>query len=214
MKIVTVDGFAIRQLLDTEFGLLHSHCLVATEYAPKFYIPSEETWIGKRFLDELEFLLWVERELAGKVGKGYQEKRAEMRQRLGDKKDGGVFTVETGKVDDCLVRYVRGEGVRRELDPEFVFGGNGFVYDYVPKNEVWIDVKVDPKEIPFVLLHELTERKLMMSEKKSYDVAHDMAVAVEKEERRTHGAKYPGDADYDIKEGELWEKIKISEISR
>ena len=91
---------------------------------------------------------------------------------------------------------VDGSIVRRYLDPEFILGGHDLVYSYVPANTIWLDAHMDPREMPYILLHEETERRLM-SQKESYDFAHEIATVTDKEARRRGcKAKYPGDADY------------------
>jgi len=60
------------------------------------------------------------------------------------------------------VWIVRGDVVRSLFDVDFNQGGHGYVYPFVPKNEIWIDDDLYKKEIPFVLIHELHERKLMI----------------------------------------------------
>ena len=91
-----------------------------------------------------------------------------------------------------------GGGVSRgHLDPEFIFGGHDLVYpDYIPRGEIWLDDKTDPAELPYVLLHEMVERKLM-EEGKPYHVAHEYATVADKEAKRKDAiAWYPGDPDY------------------
>jgi hypothetical protein len=68
------------------------------------------------------------------------------------------------------VWIVNGELVRFFFFIDFTEGGHGFVYPFVPKNEVWLDDDLNPRERKFVLLHELHERNLMskwMNGKKS-----------------------------------------------
>ena len=43
----------------------------------------------------------------------------------------------------------------------FTEGGHDKVYNFIPKNEIWIDNDLSPKERKFVLLHEAHERNLM-----------------------------------------------------
>lgn len=56
---------------------------------------------------------------------------------------------------------VNGELVRSLFFLDFTEGGHDRVYPFIPKNEVWIDDDIYPKERKFVLLHELHERNLM-----------------------------------------------------
>lgn len=70
---------------------------------------------------------------------------------------------------------------------------------YIPPNEIWIDALQNEKEIPYTLLHEITEYT-HMKKRLNYDQAHDIATAFEKSQRRAEGvASYPGDENYTSK---------------
>ena len=56
---------------------------------------------------------------------------------------------------------VKGKLVRDLFNVDFNQGGHGYVYPFIPKNEVWIDDASYYKELPFILIHELHERRLM-----------------------------------------------------
>jgi len=57
---------------------------------------------------------------------------------------------------------IKGEVVRALFNVDFNQGGHHKVYHFIPENEVWIDDSIYYKEIPFVLIHELHERRLMI----------------------------------------------------
>ncbi len=79
---------------------------------------------------------------------------------------------------------VDGEKIRDNLDMDFVMGGNGSRYLYIPMNEIWIEgVYVKTPELKFILLHEYTELKLM-EKGYNYCKAHDTASAKELRIRR------------------------------
>ncbi len=78
-----------------------------------------------------------------------------------------------------LVYIVDGLVVRNEIDIDYVAGGHGYVYDYIPQNEVWIERDVEPVERPYVLLHELVEIRHMRDYLWKYDRAHEEANRVE-----------------------------------
>lgn len=82
------------------------------------------------------------------------------------------------------VWLVDGEIVRGIYGLEYGFGGHGFVYHFVPKNEVWIEEVLDSHERKFILLHELHERILMAREGKDYLHAHHGATIVEMHYRK------------------------------
>jgi hypothetical protein len=79
---------------------------------------------------------------------------------------------------------VDGEQVRKDKIM-FVSGGHGYVYDWIPKDEVWIDdnQKDKPSDMEATIKHELFEIKKMRDEGLSYDDAHELANAMEKEVR-------------------------------
>ena len=68
------------------------------------------------------------------------------------------------------VWIVDGEAVRDFFFLDFNQGGNGYVYHFIPKDEIWIDDDLNRREIKFVILHELHESRLM---KKGWGYAFD-----------------------------------------
>ena len=86
---------------------------------------------------------------------------------------------------EIQVWIVRGDLVRSLFFVDFTQGGHDKVYDFIPKGEVWIDDDVYYKEIPFILIHELHERYLVMKDKTSknmkeaYEKAHVKANELE-----------------------------------
>lgn len=87
------------------------------------------------------------------------------------------------KFQDVSVYLVDGKAVKPAYDMDFVEGGHGYVYSYIPKNEIWIDDQVDTDERDYVVLHELYERQRMKSLKESYERAHPRANRFEKQFR-------------------------------
>lgn len=78
-----------------------------------------------------------------------------------------------GKFDDIDVYLVDGDYIMEHIYPDFTQGGNGQVYGikakeegkpkFIPENEIWIDVNLDSREYPYIILHEYIEMKLMES---------------------------------------------------
>lgn len=66
------------------------------------------------------------------------------------------------------VWVVRGRIIRSLFDVDFNQGGHDLIYPFIPKGEIWIDDYLYKKEIPFSLVHELHERRLM-AEGREYD---------------------------------------------
>ncbi len=92
--------------------------------------------------------------------------------------------------DELKIYLVDGEAVRRD-HIEFVSGGHGYVYDYIPKEEVWIDdnQKDKPSDMEATITHELYEIKKMRENGLSYNEAHELANVVESEKRNNEQPK-------------------------
>jgi len=76
-----------------------------------------------------------------------------------------------------LTYYVDGNFVRNNIYADFTEGGHGYVYDFIPKREVWLD-RENIIETKPILVHELHERH-WMAKGLDYDHAHDKANVVE-----------------------------------
>ncbi|MDO8435516.1 MAG: hypothetical protein Q7S89_02430, partial [bacterium] len=87
------------------------------------------------------------------------------------------------------MKYVDGSLVRKHLDPFFFHGGHHYVYDYIPKNEVWLDDQNYSHDQIFTIAHELKERTLM-AKGMDYPSAHDFALAEERFLRRKQGVAH------------------------
>jgi len=79
---------------------------------------------------------------------------------------------------------VDGYYTRSNIYVDFVLGGHGYVYDFVPKDEIWIEQLENSKDMIFNLIHELYERYLMKKKDLSYEDAHEKAAKME--ERLRH----------------------------
>jgi hypothetical protein len=82
------------------------------------------------------------------------------------------------------VWIVDGSVVRRSIDREFLYGGNGQRYHYVPLREVWIDHAIVAEEYAYTVAHELKELELMARQGLSYGDAHNRALEVERRMRQ------------------------------
>lgn len=191
--IIYVDGFKIRMHLDLEFSLCYERSLDYNYYSPKFYIPENEIWIDHLFKDETDLLVRLETEpVPGATAWDRRESRKKKFLKPGPAPE---FSARKDQHMGYVVVYVRGDIVRQYLDPEFVQGGHEFVYDYVPKGEIWVDDKHDEAEKKYILEHEAVERTHMGKGMK-YDEAHERALVEERVMRRKDGACWPGDASY------------------
>lgn len=82
-----------------------------------------------------------------------------------------------------LIALVDGTHVRNHYDSDFSQGGNGFRYDFVPRDEIWIDQQISEVEWPLIAFHECRESELMRHGW-SYDRAHDRAKYLEDQIRQ------------------------------
>lgn len=192
ITIWVVDGIYVRSHLDEEF----TNC--AQHYAFKC-VPKNEFWLDKEAQeDEQQFFidhLLVEYELM-KKGVPYDDaleagdkKEQSERARAGDIRK---VIAKRGLPDPTKVHLqlwkkletgvsvwiVDGRLVRSVFDIDFTEGGHDHVYEFVPRNEVWIDNDLEEIERPYVLLHELHERNLM-GKGWTYNKAHENSSKLE-----------------------------------
>lgn len=198
MRIVYVDGFKIRNKYGADFGIIHKREISGFFSISTWFIPKNEIWIEKRLKDETEFLLKTAK-LEDKLYKKLHDIRKARRMLIQKlckkyKPKPQELTKNTYKKYGFFIREVDGGIVRKHLDPLFIIGGHFKVYPYVPKDEIWLDAKMNPKEMPYFLIHENIECKLMIKGV-NYDIAHEYATAADKETRRRDGIKFPGDED-------------------
>lgn len=76
------------------------------------------------------------------------------------------------------VFLVDGKSIRDNYKTDFSQGGHGYVYDWIPKDEIWLE-KEEFDECPFILVHEYAELVLMRDKKMKYENAHPIASKIE-----------------------------------
>ncbi len=190
-RIRWVDGFRVRNSYP-DFDLVESDATSGDwrdgHVSP--YIPKGEIWIDRRFRSEKAFLLKVHAFENKRRNRPYDEVRDEMKRRLCRHGTPPPYEVRRERRQGLTVIYVRGDIVRQWIDPAFIFGGHDLIYPYIPRGEVWIDIRQDPREIRFTLGHELHEREKMrrllrrgIDRKKAYAIAHKSATDIERELR-------------------------------
>lgn len=81
-----------------------------------------------------------------------------------------------GKIE---VFVVSGEGVRDHYKTDFSQGGHGYVYDWIPKGEIWLEEE-ESDEFPAILAHEYAEMVMMRDLGMDYEKAHGIASKIEK----------------------------------
>lgn len=195
-KIKLVNGFQIRNTLDTEFGVIGSKKLYP-------YIPENEIWFDKLYLKEKEHFVKIHlAELALMKRMSYEkarliiEKKFIVKTKLSEIPD---FVIRSKKYKGFILKYVDGKIVRKYLDPKFILGchsvglEHGIFTKLMSKKEIWIDACQDKKEYKYTLIHELHEAGLMQKGM-NYNNAHDFSIAAERVARRNDGyAHYPKD---------------------
>lgn len=172
-----VNGNYIRKNINEEFTNFGQH------YRFNF-IPKNEFWIDKEYGGDnekgyfIEHLL-VENKLMAKgmcyakaVGIAEQAEKNERKKSETIKKElNEIFSnIIIKKIHKKLLKeysgklkvwIVNGRIVRDLFYIDFTEGGHDKVYNFVPKNEIWIDDDLSQKERKFVFLHEIHERNLM-----------------------------------------------------
>lgn len=96
-------------------------------------------------------------------------------ERYGEEKD--------EKGEPITVWVVDGEEVRDLYKTDFILGGHGYVYPWIPKDEIWIEERTEPEEQPYIIIHELKEFNLMKYDNLEYNQAHLQAAKAEFEAR-------------------------------
>jgi hypothetical protein len=135
----------------------------------------------------------------------------------------GVYKVFMGKIDSLEIYIIDGDLVRREIYPDFIFGGNEQRYPFIPHNEIWIDNAIPNREYTTTLRHEINEMTLMRDKGMSYLDAHNASLMLEVELRtqfRKEALEHeknlpevsPTDTDSIKQISSLPDKIKLKDI--
>jgi hypothetical protein len=198
-RVVTVDAFGVRNLTrhDEEFTNFAIH----TDFPS--LIPAGEVWIDARLyeaegifclINAMVHLKKLEEGLPEDQAykAGVEAERALRETIVGVKYRGGkphrrtpaeVYIGRYMTLPDpdgpIEARLVDGNLARSLYRTDYVEGGHGYVYPWVPEGEIWLEQGVALRELPFVLAHEYTELRLMRDEGIEYDPAHAIAAKVE-----------------------------------
>ena len=209
-EIIPVNGYFLRQHFHTDF-VYGRGSVNPTQYAPLFFVRPNQFIIDAKFLDEIDYFLWLEKKLGNSTGKAYLEKRHEINRKLakGKRHRFEEFVLETEKRGGLTIAKIDGPGVRQHIDCDAVWGWHDLVYDYFPNRTVGYEAKADLRDKKPTIIHEITERKSMTSPRwLTYDQAHRQAIIAEIEVRRLDGASYPGDADFSLTAKEFFAGIR------
>jgi hypothetical protein len=91
------------------------------------------------------------------------------------------FPIDVWLVDGNLVRCL--------YKTDYAEGGHGYVYRWVPRQQIWVEKDIDRWELPFIVSHEYIELRLMRDEGIEYDQAHEICSKVEFKLRKGKGVK-------------------------
>lgn len=91
------------------------------------------------------------------------------------------WPVEVWGADGCVIRSL--------YKTDYVEGGHGYVYRWVPKNEIWVEKALGRRELPFIVVHEYLEMRLMRDRKVDYHRAHEICAKVEFQMRKNDPVK-------------------------
>lgn len=200
-EIWVVDGNYIRKNMDKEFTNFGQN------YRFKF-IPKKELWLDKEYskkTKEKDFYIKTMIRLDNFLSNGMDYNKAvkiveimEKRERAKSKYLKKFFKFKSKKkviekIHLSLIKkysfgnlktwIVDGELVRGLYFLDFTQGGHDFVYNFVPKNEIWIDNDIGLNERKFIFLHEIYERNLMKKGMK-YNLAHQKSSLIENYARK------------------------------
>ena len=189
-----VNGAYVRKELDENF--------VEYDYHVHFrFIPEREFWIDdempekehgiyiRRLLKEVSFLKEGDN-LVDAVRKADDFEEA---LRRNSKRVQHILSSQNQELLRCIIKkkkldeyssvvsvwLVDGSLVRSLYMLGYTEGGHDIVYSWIPKNEIWVEESLKYEEREFIVLHELHERYLMLSQKMSYADAHHGATIVE-----------------------------------
>jgi len=87
------------------------------------------------------------------------------------------------KIGKITIKLVDGTKIRNKTAVNFVFGGNDKAYNFIPKNQIWIEKAIPKNERKFILIHEFSERDLMRHGF-DYGKAHLLANQIENFSRK------------------------------
>lgn len=140
----------------------------------RFYIPEETIKIFEEKESALRIFKVENVEELERKGDAYRKSIAS--------KIKAVKISKVGKIGGITLWKVNGSLVRDLIDDDFVMGGHGYRYLYIPTSEIWIDNSGKRNDWP-VVWHEYLEMR-EMSRGMNYGDAHDLASQLEITMRR------------------------------
>jgi hypothetical protein len=181
--VYVVDGAYIRKNMNDQFTNFGQH------YRFPSMIPTYEFWIdrengGKRGEEAEYFIPHMKKEWE-LMRNGTMYPRAiteadEVEHDLRNQDESSQYKIrELEKIGDIAVWLVNGKKIRDDCYIDFTEGGHDLVYDWIPKNEIWLDDDISKEERPYILDHEYEER-CRMARGMPYNHAHNEASLLER----------------------------------
>lgn len=198
-EVYSVDATALRTSDEgnEEFGNFATH-----DEFPKL-IGKDEIWIADKLLNR-EGLFYVVNALTrlARQSRGQSKDAAyqgglELEQRLREELSGikyrngkphrrppeGIHIERYIEIPDeaqkIHVWRIDGHLARCYYKTDYTEGGHGYVYPWVPKNQIWIEKDIHISELPYIVAHEYTELRLMRDCGFDYDKAHEICSKTE-----------------------------------
>ena len=88
--------------------------------------------------------------------------------------------------EEIDVYFVDAPYIRSNIDVKFELGGHDYVYDFIPKGEIWLEKTSRIEDTMANFFHEVLERSLMKYKKMDYEKAHNIAEKNEEKFRKEH----------------------------
>jgi hypothetical protein len=198
-RVFIVDAFGLRE----SSRQAEEFTLQGTKSKFPGVIPANEIWISRRhFSSEGIFLLThALTDLAGRK-RGLSEEDADesalqversLREAItGEKFRHGrshkqvpnqlydsLYTTIPDPEGEIEVWLIDGHLARCWYKTDYAEGGHYVVYPWVPKREIWLERAQDPRELPFICVHEYLELRMMRDNDLPYDDAHPIASKIE-----------------------------------
>lgn len=191
--IFRVNGAQVRSLSNglEEFNESASHAIIHE-------IPENEGWVESTISkEELPFVIFglVVGILSGDYSTGELAEKAERSKATPsqngafDIPDSATYVRKLGEIFGVKFYLVDANVVRNQYKVDFALGGNNGPYDWVPRDEIWLDAATQPSELPYIALHEFYERHRMLQNGLDYNKAHAIASTIEWKARE--GKKLP-----------------------
>ncbi|MFA5766571.1 MAG: hypothetical protein WC919_01440 [Candidatus Paceibacterota bacterium] len=183
ISIYRVNGEQVRSISNglEEFNESASHAIIDA-------IPENEGWVENTISkEELPFVVFglVSGMLSGDYDAGELAEKAERskvtpsQDNASGTPDPATYVRKLGDIFGIKFYLIDANVVRNQYKVDFALGGNNGPYDWVPRDEIWLDSAIHPSELPYIALHEFYERHRMLQNGLDYSKAHAAASTIE-----------------------------------